>query len=204
MSLSAKSIRPPVAFYVAIIGLIALGVSVAVAKLTGTHAAGVRYFGIFMGALMVVAGNALPKLLRPGEASRPAERLAGWTFVLGGLLIIGLWLWAPEASRILVTSIAGLATFATVLLTTLLMTRSAPAGRSVSPDMPEIGNAAMSRQILLHILHAVMWVFAMFLVAELWNSKNTIAWLAVGFTVSQGILSTCLAAPWRALRKTSE
>ncbi len=149
-----------------------------------------------MGLLMVVAGNALPKLLRPGgtqNALRVVDRLAGWVFVLGGLGVIGLWVWVPEAGRIVSTSVAGLAIFAVVLLAALVMTRGQSSAPAVSAAMR---GAVIKQRALFHILHAVMWVFAIFLASELWHG-NVVGWLSAGFATSLIVLDTCLAAPLR-------
>ena len=54
------------------------------------------------GAYLVVAGNAIPKRLTPLSSLRcdPAtaqavQRVAGWTWVLSGLTVAGVWLTAP-------------------------------------------------------------------------------------------------------------
>jgi len=210
MTPSAKPITPPAALYVAVLGLLVLAAGLGVASATGTldRAAGGRYFGMLIGVLMIIAGNALPKLLRPGpagDALRTAERLAGWIFVLGGLTTIGLWLWAPEANRLVTVSVAGLAIFALVLVTTFFLTAlQVKRGTVAVPDLaPEMRQAAVNRRVLFHILHAIMWVFAIFLMAEL-RGAGTVSLMAVGFTVSMGVLDVCLAAPLRRAKGPAE
>ncbi|MGZ3306411.1 MAG: hypothetical protein ACXU8U_11175, partial [Asticcacaulis sp.] len=100
---SSSPVRPPLALFVAVGGLIVMALGGAAAGLTGRfdHALGLRYFGVFMGLLMIISGNALPKLSQPhtAGAARTADRLAGWLFVLGGLAVVAQWIWWAEASR---------------------------------------------------------------------------------------------------------
>jgi hypothetical protein len=185
----------PLALFVAVGGLAILAAGLGVATLTGRvdHMAAVRYFGIFMGLLMLVSGNALPKLVQPQAAGARAARVAGWLLVLGGLAVVALWIWMPEAGRILVTSATGLAIFALVLVVAVIMTAGMPRGRA---DSPEMRRAALHRSLLFHILHGVMWAFAFFLAAALGYGKN-IPWLVAVYTASMALVDVCIRAPWR-------
>lgn len=66
-----------------------------------------RLMGVCMGAVVVIMGNALPKRLAPipgdehtphacaagcaGAKSQSLRRFMGWTFVIAGLLYMGIW-----------------------------------------------------------------------------------------------------------------
>ncbi len=57
---------------------------------------------VIIGAYFVLVGNAMPKTLRPLSALRcdpttaqSVQRLAGWTWVLSGLVVAGVWLTLP-------------------------------------------------------------------------------------------------------------
>ncbi len=185
-------------------GLLALVVVVAVATLTQsvTHHTATRYLAALFGGLMVVAGNALPKFSRPAGGGylrvvSRFERLAGWAFVLGGLLIAGLWFWMPDGS---IPDLPPLATLAVlgacllVLAALVWLSRAAWGSGNLSPDMR---HHVMMRRALYHILHALLWAFAMFSVAALWDGVSN--WLMVPFFLCMGLLDVVLACP---LRKT--
>ncbi len=86
-------------------GIMFLGASVALAL----HDAGIidgdlskRMIGVIIGAVLVVMGNAMPKKLAPiscdqsnaahAGRSQRVQRFMGWTFVLAGLIYMGIWL----------------------------------------------------------------------------------------------------------------
>lgn len=63
-----------------------------------------RAFGVGMGAILLVLGNAIPKVLAPMTEKRctPAQtqalqRFAGWTFVLAGVGYAAAWAFLPLA-----------------------------------------------------------------------------------------------------------
>ncbi|WP_306253037.1 hypothetical protein [Parvularcula sp. IMCC14364] len=81
-----------------------------------------RAVGVFLGLMLVMTGNFLPKTVRPltAENCDPAramatERFAGWVFVLAGLVYAGIWLFAPIEQAPLGSSLIGLAAFFVVL-----------------------------------------------------------------------------------------
>ena len=187
--MSSSRSPAPLAFYVAIGGLVILVAGVGIAALTGRFApmAAVRYFGILMGLLMLVSGNALPKLAQPEATRARAARVAGWLLVLGGLAVVALWIWMSEANRILVTSATGLAIFGLVLVVALIMTAGMP--RS-SAESAEMRRAAVHRSLLFHILNGVMWAFAFFLAGALGHGQ-VVPWLTALFVASMGILDVC-------------
>ncbi|WP_443750759.1 hypothetical protein [Asticcacaulis solisilvae] len=200
MTSSPRSPALP-ALYVAVGGLLVLAAGLGVATLTGRFdpAAAIRYFGILMGLLMLVSGNALPKLVQPRAAGARAARVAGWLLVLGGLGIVGLWIWTPQASRILVTSVTGLVVFVLVLVIALIMTAGMGRADKDAAGSPEMRRAAVHRSLLFHILHGVMWAFAFLLAGALGYGRD-VPWLVAIFTASMGVLDLCVATRRRKAR----
>lgn len=161
-----------------------------------------RYIGLLFGALMVVAGNALPKLLRPSLSQNDdpngqtiarrlkAERLAGWTLVLGGLASMALWIWAPEDIRLLSASGTGLAAYVVTLLVSawLLRGKLFTADRTEDPQQHRDG---VIRRALFQIVNALAWSFAIFMASDIWGI-NAVLWLLLGFTVSMSLLNALL------------
>lgn len=184
--------------------LVVLVLGIVVAKATGLiqidHVE--RYVGLLFGSLLVVAGNALPKLLRPSLAQSDdpnghkiarrlkAERFAGWTLVLGGLASMALWIWAPEDIRILSASGTGLAAYIVSLVASVWLLRGKPfaAGRTENPLQQR--DSAI-RGALFQILNGLAWAFAIFMASDLWG-MNAVLWLVVGFTVSMSMLDVLL------------
>jgi hypothetical protein len=119
--------------------------------------------------------------------------VAGWLLVLGGLAVTALWIWMPEASRVLVASATGLAIFGLVLVVAVFMTAGVPRARM---DSPEMRRAAIHRSLLFHILHGVMWAFGFYLAGALGHGKD-IPWLIALYTASMGMVDMCIRAPWR-------
>ncbi|MDT9600154.1 ammonium transporter [Sphingosinicella rhizophila] len=47
------------------------------------------------GLLVAWLGNRMPKTITPSACARQITRVAGWSFVLSGLVYTGLWAFAP-------------------------------------------------------------------------------------------------------------
>ncbi len=82
-----------------------------------------RFWGIGMGALVVISGNILPKILSPlvEQHCSPAktqslQRFAGWSFVLAGIAYAIVWIVLPVAQA---GSVATLILFTSVVLVVL-------------------------------------------------------------------------------------
>jgi hypothetical protein len=182
--------------------LVVLVGGIAVARATGLiHVDHVeRYVGLLFGSLLVVAGNALPKLLRPSLADDPnghktarrlkAERFAGWTLVLGGLASMALWVWAPEDIRTLSASGAGLTTYIVVLIASAWLLRGKPFAAGRTEDALQQRDSVI-RRALFQILNALAWSFAMFMASDIWGTQ-AVLWLVLGFTVSMSLLDALL------------
>lgn len=87
-----------------VMGSLAWGVGIVVLALAATGARKLGYIDgdmvnrIVLGAtgLMVAAfGNRIPKTFTPSAGARKAQRVAGWSMVLSGLVYAGLWALAP-------------------------------------------------------------------------------------------------------------
>lgn len=78
---------------------------------------------IILGAYLVITGNALPRMAprissMPGDAARlqAFHRLAGWTWVLGGLGYVLVWLVLPtDVANLTSTAIVAATIFITVV-----------------------------------------------------------------------------------------
>lgn len=118
-----------------IIGVLIIGVFVFVAAgEVDIIDAGVtkRAVAMIFGALLIVTGNLLPKIVRPLNAqfrnptrTMTAERFAGWTFVLAGIAYIAVWALAPQKYAMLISSAVGLGAFVLVAGAWVWLTRGA-------------------------------------------------------------------------------
>jgi hypothetical protein len=170
---------------------------------------GRRAVAILLGLMLAVTGNVLPKLVRPlaahaGDPARclAADRFAGWTFAIAGLIFAALWVFAPIQHVMRISALVGLGAFALVAASQLRLVLAADArGRhertSHSPAVDEA--AAATRIVAVQLLHALLWVFAMFLTDSIWG--DTVAqWMVLPFIIASGALLsvqfTRVRAPW--------
>lgn len=144
-------------------------------------------------ALVMVLGNVLPKLVSP--LSTPgrdavADRRAGWAISLTGLAALLTWWVAPDASALLLTSLVGFGGLALVggswLWRRVEAAGAEDQGRKLEP---------LSRHTLLStraavglLLHAVFWVFVIFLADATWGDVAA-RWVVVVFMVANGVLA---------------
>lgn len=54
------------------------------------------------GLMIVAFGNRIPKTFTPSECAKKAQRVAGWSMVLSGLVYAGVFLFAPMDTAVLV------------------------------------------------------------------------------------------------------
>jgi len=170
--------------------LVALLLAVAAAKKLGYAEADLtkRGAGALFGIILATAGNALPKLVRPlserrdPAAAMAAERFAGRAFVLAGIAIVPICLLTPIAYALPLSSIIGLGAFGLVAANQALRSRGEPLPH------PRSAQGAM-----LQIFHALLWVFAMFAADWIWGDAVA-QWMAVVFTLAQGLLYAALIA----------
>jgi hypothetical protein len=157
-----------------------------------------RVVGMLFGAILIVTGNLLPKIVQPLKASpqgaantKAVERFAGRTFVLTGVLYIAAWVFAPKEHAMLISSAIGLIAFAVVGAICVRITFSAPASQLFDTEktLPTAKPSLCSRTSLLFIFHALAWVFAMFFVDSLWGDRAT-PWMVIGFVMANGLLAS--------------
>tara|TARA_R110000868_G_scaffold45045_2_gene149837 strand:- start:6163 stop:6789 length:627 start_codon:yes stop_codon:yes gene_type:complete len=157
------------------------------------------------GGLLIVAGNSLPKLVLPATSRRrdpgraaATERRAGWCFVLTGVGVIIAGLLAPQGQGLLYASLVGLAGFALVALNAAALILS-PAIEPAQGEDDELPKATKSqRRTLFLILHALAWVYLIFLVDSLWGDAAS-KWTAVAFIFANGAAVTWV---WPSIRKS--
>ena len=147
-----------------------------------------RFASIAIGIVLIVAGNLTPKIrlfhlsAREPDRIAAAERFAGWTLVIAGTVVAGIWVFAPSDQAILISSVAALCAFAAVALHWLALARGAR--RHDAPDDSGELRAAIARRVaLLQILYSLCWVFALFAADVLWGDDVAV-WMVVGFSVT--------------------
>ncbi len=181
-------------------GLIAAVLIFALAKEFGLIDGSIakRVVGILFGAILIVTGNLLPKIVQPLKASlqgaantKAVERFAGRTFVLTGVLYIAVWVFAPKEHAMLISSAIGLIAFAVVGAICIRLAFSAPASQLFDTEktLPTAKPSLCNRTSLLFIFHALAWVFAMFFVDSLWGDKAA-PWMVIGFVMANGLLAS--------------
>ena len=160
-----------------------------------------RGVGALLGAIMVVTGNFLPKLIFPltrSPRAGAAERLCGWILVLTGLTLIAAFALLPDEGVVFQGAVIGLIGFAGVGLTLLRSGRPAGRDQRADPGALAYRNAGV-RVGAIFILHAIAWVFAMFIADVLFGDRAAI-WMVIGFTIANGLLALPLRNQWRSDR----
>lgn len=76
----------------------------------GSPGLGTRLTMALVGAYLMYTGNAIPKSLQPfgclphdSAAAQTFRRFAGWTWVLTGIALIGVWFMAPLTPALIFT-----------------------------------------------------------------------------------------------------
>lgn len=156
-----------------------------------------RAVGIVLAMLLAVTGNFLPKLLHPDREAAAAlhrQRRSAWGLVLTGLALVVVLLIAPADRIERWSGIVGLGGLSLVFIDALVQLPAAAVRSTRRADRTaiEIRHAA-TRQAALYIVHAIGWVFAMFLADDLWGDAAAI-WMVVAFTISNGLLAVGNAA----------
>jgi hypothetical protein len=117
--------------------------------------------------------------------------------VLTGVGVIIAGLIAPQGQGLLYASLVGLAGFAFVALNAAALILS-PAVEPAQGEDDELPRAAMAqRRTLFLILHALAWVYLIFLVDSLWGDAAS-KWTTVAFIVANGAAVVWI---WPAIRK---
>lgn len=214
MSTEAPSVRPVLSLVAGVAALAAAAAAVAAWKEIGglDPAIARRVVAMAIGAAMIVAGNALPKLLPPPGARRTGrfgvmapERFAGWTFVLAGILYLGLVTIAPIEYVLPAAALTGLGAFAVAGAHWAWVLFREPLQRPTSDDAPTNGSGEsrileLSKQmVLLNLFFACFWVFATFLADSVWgdSASRAMAWVSMIVLVFGNVL-LLLFVPGRA------
>ena len=197
-------------------GLCAVLIAIAVGREFGLIGGefGKRAVGMMIGAVLIVTGNVLPKFVLPLRirAQHPAqamatERFAGWTFFLTGFVFVLVWLFAPIEYVKVVSSAFGLGAFLIVLTVwaRALHRMKVDVGSDhehpyLTPG-PETSDALFTpaqagRNGVFTLLHAVFWVFLIFIADSIWGDRVA-QWLAVVFVVVSGVLVAGLTSQRR-------
>ena len=155
-----------------------------------------RVVAMGFGVMLLVIGNAVPKLVRPLRTTgrdparvMAADRFAGRTFVLAGIAFVALWAFAPAEHVMRISALVGLAAFGLVAASQLRLSLTGRRDRSqpaTDADDPTSG-VAITRWLLIYLLHGLLWVFAMFLVDSIWGDRAA-QWMGVGFVLANAAL----------------
>lgn len=122
-----------------VITSLAWGIGIVVLALCATFARSRGYIEgemvdrIVMGAVgLMVAwfGNQMPKRFVPSARARQAQRVAGWSMALSGLVYAGFWIAAPKDVAVIGGSAAVLAGIAVTAMYCLSLRNKAPASRA--------------------------------------------------------------------------
>ena len=159
------------------LSLMAIVVAAALAKASGLVEVGVeqRVFGLAIGAMIVVAGNFLPKM-RPLNMDRgnpakttAAERVAGWVLSLAGLAYIALFVFAPLKQARHVSSIIGIGAIVLIAVGWTWWARGVLfGGRQPLEGMPESSRrSAQKRKPAIWLLTTFFYVLAIACVTAL-------------------------------------
>lgn len=170
-----------------------------------------RSAGALIGIVLIVTGNSLPKYITPlsMRACSPAratatERFAGWVFVLGGLVYVAAWVFAPIENAKLWSSLIGLCVFLIVIVAWTRLA-SGPQQEYFDATLPGDGDAdqqrggrpimsspSRGRVAVIILLHALAWAIAMLFASALFENTawgNQVApWMSVGFVLANGVL----------------
>lgn len=85
-------------------GILVLAIAASVARNLGyiDQEMTTRIVIVATGLMIVAFGNRIPKTFTPSECARKAQRVAGWSMVLSGLVYAGVFLFAPMDTAVLV------------------------------------------------------------------------------------------------------
>ncbi len=169
------------------------------------HSAAKRVVAIAFGVMLIVTGNLVPKFARALDAQGrhpvhtiAAERFAGRTFVLAGIIYIAVWILAPWEYAMPISSAIGLSAFLLAGAAWVWLARGAqPSSQQNVHGEPFVSRqSALIRLLLFAILHTLVWIFAIFFVDSIWGGRISLV-LLIPFTVGNTILAYFLRAALR-------
>jgi hypothetical protein len=145
--------------------------------------------------IVLVLGNALPKLVRPfwmhgNDPARvmAADRFAGWIFVLAGIVFVALWAFAPTEHVMRISALVGLAAFGLVAASQFRPSLGRERARGHAATEGDAATTGVAKRwVLIYFFHAVLWVFAMFLAESIWGDRAA-QWMSIAFVLANGAL----------------
>ncbi len=155
-----------------------------------------RVVAMGFGVMLLIIGNALPKLVRPlrtvgNDPSRvmAADRFAGRIFVLAGTVFVALWAFAPAEHVMLISALVGLAAFGLVAVSQAMLSRGSNRvrGKEAGDGHAAANAETIMRLVLIYLLHGLLWVFAMFLADSIWGDRAAL-WMVAGCVLANGAL----------------
>jgi hypothetical protein len=148
------------------------------------HEATQRALGIAIGCMMVDIGNLLPKLGPLNRSPEPgkvlaAERFAGWTLVLGGLVFVSLFAVLPLDRANLIAGAVGISALVLIAAnwSRFLLRRSSGAQQSYRSTV------SPRRRVSFSILFALAYILCCACSVFLLGPNDKLAlWTTVGFS----------------------
>jgi len=187
-----RPVRTTVFSFLGLLGVVAL---FALAKGKGVIEPAVarRAIGLLVGAMIVIVGNLVPKLRPlnspssdPAEAGA-AERSAGWTLVLAGIVYIALFAFAPLDVAGRFSSFIGIGAIAVIAVnwTWLAQGTLFRSTKSVE-DMRELNREEVEqRKVMISLLFGLLYVLAgtwvVFLVRDKSWGRDLGSWMILTF-----------------------
>jgi hypothetical protein len=149
-----------------------------------------------MGLLAIVTGNSVPKLRPLGGRSGAArltgaERRAGWTLVVTGIVLAGLFAFAPiELARGLAPVVAlggvGLIELDWIWAAWTARSRSGESSGSRTPVSP--GQRAIAVWLLVGIAYVLVTASLKYITDDSPRVRDLGAWAVIGFSVTFSLL----------------
>jgi hypothetical protein len=161
-----------------------------------------RAVGALIGLMVVIVGNAVPKL-RPLSAPSPTprsalgtERFAGWVLVVAGLAQVALFLLAPlGTARVSSGAVGGVALLAIAVNWVMLGLRGRLRSEPESELAAEAGPGAIGRaRLKLWLFVGFLYVLLTSITAVLFNEKPWAHTFASGMVVAFALLWAILFA----------
>ena len=154
-----------------------------------------RGFSILLALILVVTGNYIPKLLHPnsiGDSAASRQRRSGWGLVITGLILVAVLVIVPDQLIEPVGGAIGMIGVWIVFIDAIIPILS-EAQMPESPIPPKaLKSHSEARITALYIIHAIGWVFAMFLASHLWGDEANV-WMVVAFVVANSLLAVRLS-----------
>jgi len=206
MNTNPRTIDPAKKAVFAFLAIMGAMMAFAAAMRTGYIESGFerRSIGLLVGVMIVLTGNLLPKLRPLSSAGKKrvpkakAERFAGWSLVLAGLLYCAFFLFVPLHQARVISSIVGIVTLSLIAAGCAWLARRTVSG---TPHQPEENPGPTEclqekRKIVFWLLFASLYVFttacAAFLFGDRPTFRESASWILIGFSVMYAVLATIL------------